>query len=177
MKRLLLVSFIAFSALGSCARTELAGPPNLRLGRDECAECGMIINEDRCSSGMLINREGVKEHALFDDVGCMLDWAHERPERVVRAFVHDHATRDWVPAEQATYVLADETKLPTPMGSGIAAFGTTSSAELTAREHAGEVLDYASLVRARREWMEARYGRPDRAPVDSTVTQSNGGSK
>ena len=162
MKRaLFLLTFL--STLSACTRTELTGPPNLRLGRDECAECGMIINEDRCSAALLISDDGGREHALFDDIGCMLDY--ERPVTVIETFVHDHATRAWVPASQATFILVDEKSFSTPMGSGMATFADPAQAAAAAAAHAGRTLDFSALPDARREWMRTRFGSPDRAPV------------
>ncbi|HYE60756.1 MAG TPA: nitrous oxide reductase accessory protein NosL [Phycisphaerales bacterium] len=152
--------------LPSCVKNDADGPPNLRLGRDECVECGMIINEDRCSSAMVVNNEGVKEARLFDDIGCMLDYAHEHADKAEPAgFVHDHGTRGWVKMDQAWFVLADEEKLKTPMGSGLVAFAGREEAEKAAAAHGGTVMEYAKLSAARRAWMEARYGSPERAPA------------
>ena len=59
MSRLLIIlgaGLAAASLLAGCDRAPLSGPPELRLGRDECVECGMIINDDRCSSDPCTNR-------------------------------------------------------------------------------------------------------------------------
>ena len=161
--------------LPSCVQTDLNAPPNLRLGRDECIECGMIISEDRCSAAMVLNNEGVREPALFDDIGCMLDYAREHPEKTTpTGFVHDHSTRAWVPLDKAWFALIDETKIKTPMGSGIVAFGRRPDAESLAAAYAGTVIDYASLPAARKAWMEARYGSPDRAPIGASLSPTGG---
>jgi copper chaperone NosL len=151
-------------ALAACNRRDMSGPPNLRLGRSECAECGMIINEDRFSGGMTVERDGAVEPLLFDDIGCMLDYMHDHPElRVGAAYVHDHATRAWVAAGEAVFLCSDETKLATPMGSGIAAFAAKAVAEEAQRTLGGDLLDYPGLAPARRARMEQRYGTPNRA--------------
>ena len=167
LNRLLTLGLLCAAPAG-CIRQELSGPPELRPGRDECAECGMIINEERCSAALLVSRDGVKEHALFDDIGCLLDYAQERPDEVLEVFVHDHTTRAWLEAERATFILADETKLKTPMGSGIAAFADPDAAELAAREFSGRTLRHTDLAQARKDWMRERFGSPDRPPAGGT---------
>ena len=144
-----------------CDRAELNGPPDLRVGRDECGECGMIINEDRCSCAFLIEREGVREHVMFDDIGCMLDFEHQSNEgvRIIDGFVRDHASRAWVPVDTAAFLMADREILKTPMGSGIVAFGTRADAQSLRETVGGEILDYQQLRPARRAWMEARFGK------------------
>src|SRR5690606_35950302 len=128
MKRALLgvavSGLAALALLPGCSRGELSGPPELRVGRDECGECGVIISEDRCSSAILVERGGRREHVLFDDIGCMLDYERGRAGEfaAVDAFVHDHPTRAWVRAADAHFLFADRDLLPTPMGSGIVAY-------------------------------------------------------
>jgi copper chaperone NosL len=169
MNRALLLIPLLAAALSACNRTELTGPPDLRLGRDECAECGMIINEDRCSSALLISTDGTREHALFDDIGCMLDYSPELPAVIIESFVHDHPTRVWLTAHDATFILADEKSFPTPMGSGLAAFADPAAAQRAADTHAGRTLTFDALPEARREWMRNRFGSPDRAPITPTT--------
>lgn len=166
-------AFLALGVMGSaalmvpcCRRAPLTGPPQLRLGRDECIECGMIINEDRCSSAFLIEREGLREYVMFDDIGCMLDYQHEQGAdiRIVEGFVHDHGSRAWVSRDAAAFLFADRIKIPTPMGSGIVAFAGHAEAERAQAELGGQIMDYKSLIPARRAWMEKLYGKPRSAP-------------
>lgn len=150
--------FFAACLLAGCARTEGDGPPRVRLGRDECRECGMIIAEERSAGALIVDRGGRRGAMLFDDIGCMLDAEEKADLGVVRRFAHDYATKAWTSADTAVFVLADGEKLPTPMGSGIAAFANREGA-LKAREHSGgETLGYAELRAARRAQMKARYG-------------------
>jgi copper chaperone NosL len=149
--------------LPSCERQALTGPPDLRLGRDECAACGMLINEDRCSSALLLRREGVAEHACFDDIGCMLDYEFDtKGLEVLDRFLHDHPTRRWVNANAAIILYSDPDKVATPMGSGIIAFADRAAAEDAKTKFGGDLLDFAALVPARRAWMQQRYGKPDK---------------
>ena len=55
----LLLSVICAITLVGCGGDDLSGPPTLRLGSDECAECGMIIGEERCSSSSATARASI----------------------------------------------------------------------------------------------------------------------
>jgi copper chaperone NosL len=148
--------------LPACNREPLSGPPELRLGRDECGECGMLINEDRCSTAFLVERDGRREYVMFDDLGCMLDYEHDgKAGTIVDGFVRDYDTRAWLRSDDAVYLFTDPKTLPTPMGSGMIALAQRETAEEKQAHVDGEILDYQELAKARREWMYERYGRPD----------------
>lgn len=153
---------LVWAFASGCAEPPLDGPPELRLGRAECAECNMLISEDRCSSALLIEDRGRREHLLYDDVGCMLDDERDGlgQRTVLKRYVHDHGTRAWLDASAAVFVLTDPKKVMTPMGSGILAFARSEDARNAVAAHGGETMDYTALVEARRAWMEARYGTP-----------------
>lgn len=170
---------IAVVALGlgapSCSRPALSGPPELKLGRDECADCGMLVSEDRCSSALLIEVSGVREHAIFDDIGCMLDYMHEPPAdtRAVEAFVHDHGTRQWISADASFVLFADRAKLKTPMGFGIVAVASRNEAERLQRSYGGEIVSW-SEASARRLVMKHRPVPPVPPDARGTDAQETG---
>jgi hypothetical protein len=158
---------MAAALLPSCNRGDISGPPELRLGRDECGECGMLINEDRCSSAILVERPGGaltrREYIMFDDIGCMLDYEHDRGGEytLVDGFVRDHGTRQWVRAGDAFFLFADRERLLTPMGTGMIAFATQAAAAEKQQEVQGEIMSYQQLGTARRQWMWGQYGTPE----------------
>jgi copper chaperone NosL len=136
------------SGLTACRQEALSGPPTLHLGRDECAGCGMIISEDRSSSALLLENAGERSYALFDDIGCMIDYeAAQKNGSVVDRFVHDWQSKAWVNASSAWFVRAPEGKVATPMGSGVVAFADRATAEAKAQEVGGAAVDY-EVVRA-----------------------------
>jgi copper chaperone NosL len=146
---------------GGCSRPPLSGPPELRLGREECAECGMLVVENRFSAAALVERSGEKVYEYFDDIGCMLDRDDDRDgsSTVDARYVHDHATGAWLLAEHALYVRVDHRRLQTPMGSGLAAFGDRAEAEKLRASFGGDHLDWDSVCTARRT---LKAGRRDR---------------
>lgn len=148
-----LAALMIVAAASGCAEKPLTGPPEIRLGREECAECGMLISEERCSSALLVERGGRREHEMYDDIGCMLDSELERgPERrILERYVHDYESKQWIAADAAVFLLGDPDALATPMGSGIIAFSGRQIAESVRGSHGGTLLGYAELPGARHQ--------------------------
>lgn len=159
-----LLAVVLLAVLAGCAREELSGPPTLRLARDECAECGMLINEDHAAAAVIIEHAGRREYLLFDDIGCLLD--KERSPAIagqVRArFVHDHDTRAWIDADAPAvrFLKADPGALPTPMGTGIGAFSNPEAADAARQKLGGEVFNFNALAEHRAAWIRERFGTP-----------------
>ncbi|HRJ48963.1 MAG: nitrous oxide reductase accessory protein NosL [Phycisphaeraceae bacterium] len=153
----------AVTMLTACDQRERTGPPELRLGRDQCAQCGMIIMEDRCSSATLVEDRGRRSYRLFDDIGCMLDDLRENPAAVtvIDRFVHDHGTRAWIRAADAVFFYADPISLHTPMGTGIVAFAARADAQALHAIHGGEILDEPAISAARARRVLARQRGED----------------
>jgi nitrous oxide reductase accessory protein NosL len=135
---ILLAVVLCIPVLG-CEPAVTDGPPSIRLGQDLCAHCGMIITDARSAAGSIVEVDGQRSRVLFDDIGDMIDY-HARPdaEPVLRRYVTDFKTRQWVTFEQAHLVHAPA--VHTPMGSGLLAFTLSQDAQAAAREHPGRVL-------------------------------------
>lgn len=111
----------------------------------------MLIAEERSAGALLVDRDGRRDYLHFDDIGCLLDFSSD-PERtgtVTEVYVHDHESRAWIDAEAASYVCAEPGAIRTPMGSGIAAFGSRETADGMAGSVGGVVLDYAGVAQRR----------------------------
>jgi nitrous oxide reductase accessory protein NosL len=148
-----------FVWLAACEQAPLTGPPDLKLGQQECGDCGMLINDDRCCCAILINPDGTRrEHVLFDDIGCMLEYTANKPDvKVNEHWVRDYLARTWVRAESASFLMSE--RIHTPMGSWIVAFGDRSAADAARKDNDGRVLTWDEVIIARSEWMESRYGK------------------
>jgi copper chaperone NosL len=130
----------------ACVRGQTtAAPPEIRYGEDVCAECNMIISDVRFAAGYAHEIGDDRYESLaFDDIGDMLVHAGKHPEhQIVAWYVHDYVTKEWLDATEAHYVLSQA--LHTPMGFGIAACGTAESAQQTAGELNGTVVDWDGL--------------------------------
>lgn len=165
-----IASCILLAVLAGCAREELSGPPTIRLARDACAECGMLINEDHAAAAVIIENAGRREYLLFDDIGCLLDTerSSDVAGRVRARFVHDHHRRAWIDADApgVRFLKTDPGALPTPMGTGMAAFDSAEAAEAARQTLGGEVFDFAGLAAHRAAWIRERFGTPRQPPAD-----------
>jgi len=130
-----------------CGNAEDSGPPAVHVGESVCAECGMIISDKRFATATIIEDErGRSRPILFDDFNCQ----HNHPSAArpaLATWVHDHATSQWIPAEQAFYVHSPG--LLTPMASSIAAFEDVDHAEAMADDLGGRVLTHQQLQAGR----------------------------
>lgn len=146
MNRAWIVVAVA-ATLGACQSEPPDGPPALHLGRDECASCGMIVNEAKCSCALLIQEGDQREYRVFDDIGCMLDFERVHPGTpVLSQFVHDHATGAWLEGRDGTFLVAPQGRLTTPMGSGVIAFARRSEAEQKQHDTGGALTGLDGLA-------------------------------
>lgn len=119
----------------------------------------MLVSEDRCSSALLVDDRGRRDYLFYDDIGCMLDSERDGSSpQVLERYVHDYNTRQWVRAEEATFVFAHPKQLHTPMGSGMVAFATETNAKQSAAQLNAMVLSFTDLVLARRAYMDEHFG-------------------
>ena len=147
MKKLPLLLLLLTAVLAACAQgaTELA-PPVIHYGEDVCAECNMIISDERFASAIGYEvQPGRYETASFDDIGDMLDYTDKHPDQLpVAWYVHDYESKEWTDATAASYVVTD--KVATPMASGILAFASRDRADVMAYSLGLEVMDWETLL-------------------------------
>lgn len=123
----------------------------------------MMINEDRCSSALRVLQHGASDQALFDDIGCMMRYLETPPDgvEVRQVYVHNHQTRVWLKAGEATFVMAPRDRLKTPMASGIVAVDPREQANSLAEQVGGVVLDWKGVQEA---WRARNSQRPGSKP-------------
>jgi copper chaperone NosL len=139
---LMLLAFVL--VLTACGQTtDLDAPPQLILGQDVCDECSMIINEARFAASYVTTEGEVRR---FDDIGDMLVYDLKHDEEVLRYWVHDYHTEEWVDAAGATFVMSSD--LTTPMAWGLAAFANEDEAEAFAAENGGTMSTLDELLEA-----------------------------
>ena len=70
--------------LTACARDgDAPRPPEILYGQDLCTQCGMVIDDPRFAAASLLNDGEVLK---FDDVGEMLIFHMDHPEKQVQAW-------------------------------------------------------------------------------------------
>lgn len=141
----LFVAMLALGPLGACAEDDPTAPPEIVYDSSVCDFCNMIISDSRFAAATIVEDEaGRPAPRLFDDYNCQLNDEAEAPDRIVLTrWVHDHGSREWLPAAEAHFVIADD--LRTPMASHAAAFAQRDAAEQAASEWGGEVIDLDAL--------------------------------
>ncbi|MGA9453038.1 MAG: nitrous oxide reductase accessory protein NosL [Verrucomicrobiia bacterium] len=125
-KNLLWLASLALVVTGCNQQTALV-PPKIHYGLETCADCGMIINDPHYAAALAWHAapDGPTQSAVFDDIGCLLNWhRHHADAKVLATWVKNVRTAAWLDATSAIYVKSK--RLQTPMGWGIAAGATTN---------------------------------------------------
>jgi len=137
MRGILLAILLATAACGH----EKPKPVEIDAG-EMCASCKMAISQKKYAAEF-IDKDGAA--IKFDDIGCMIRFIkeHEVKINVEAYFVVDYTTHSWLDARSATYVRSSA--LPSPMGSGLAAFKDRPEAEAFAVKYHGRLLGFDDL--------------------------------
>ncbi len=130
--RYALILFMALSLFACGDGKPPAGPAEVHYGEDVCDRCKMIISDQRFAAQYRANTGQVKK---FDDFGCMAaELGNDGgKDEVGGIYVTDFTTSAWLDARKAHYLKSPD--IASPMGYGIAAFGT--EAALKADPHNG----------------------------------------
>lgn len=137
-------SLAALLLLGGCSESVPVAPPVIHYGEDLCAQCGMIISDDRFAAALVLEGPAGapdrREALAFDDVGCLLLAETRHANRAVAGrWVRDFRSDRWLVAGDAVFV--QSTGLHSPMAFGLAACADRASAQRLAGEFPGEILD------------------------------------
>lgn len=157
------VAWLAIVGTAACGGAPSAGPPEIHLGLDACDGCGMTITDMRYAAAAAEGVGAEVRTVKFDDIGCLARW-QAGPARGAagRAWVHDRDSGSWIDAGSASF--ARDESLPTPMGSGIAAFARAASADDFAGEHGGERLSWSAILVRAGEGSLASRSRTSQGP-------------
>lgn len=126
--------------LASCGGgPDLSQPPELRIGRDICAECGMTIDSCRFAAAYY-EPDGNMHH--FDDLGDLLQFIGKQEVVPAPVWVYDYDTCNPLAADAATFVVSPAIGAP---HHGIVAFGEAAAADALAHELDGRVMRWPEL--------------------------------
>jgi len=129
--------------LAACAQKP-ADPVEIEPS-DMCSYCKMAISEKRYAAEF-IDKQG--EAYKFDDLGCMKQFLQtkELGQDGGNLFAIEYESRQWLPAQLASFVRSNQFK--TPMSGGIVAIREKTRAEQLAQEIQGTVMTFAELFGA-----------------------------
>lgn len=141
-RRALLLSLAAVALTACGEEADASKPPDLKLGKDTCHRCGMMISEERHAAA-LVDKKG--DAQLFDDTGEMLMTAQEEGVNDRHVWVHDFDSGStWIDGTKAFYVASKN--VMTPMGTGVVAFAERRKAEVLATAQAGTTMDWNEML-------------------------------
>jgi copper chaperone NosL len=145
---LLLVTLLSLGCVGDAEKPEVSVSPGeiqpvpIEEG-DRCPECGMYVKPYENWACEVFLKTGKVEK--FDDPGDMFIYYSKHKDEVVKIFVKDYYTQEWIDGEKAFYVT--RARIPTPMGFGIVPFLTRDKAEAFKKDYtAGEILSFEELA-------------------------------
>ncbi len=142
MKKFVFLLITLGFLLSACGGSvDLTQPPEILYGEDVCIRCDMIISEARFAAGYSTN-DG--EFRIFDDIGGMFAYVHEKQEDIAVFWVHDYETAEWIEAEAAFYVVNEN--VYTPMSFGAVAFSDEATAKNFATENQTMVMSFADTM-------------------------------
>ncbi|MCL4239853.1 MAG: nitrous oxide reductase accessory protein NosL [Dehalococcoidia bacterium] len=139
---------VAVVAAGTAGFTLLPGDepqtgiPEVKLGKQQCARCGMVIADGRFAAAW---RDADGKARVFDDPGCMLlDQLELAPAEGTQFWVADYRDETFIDATLAAYVVSGAIR--SPMAYGIAAFATRAAADGALGELGGTVADWRGVL-------------------------------
>jgi len=119
--------------LAACASSTGSQAPEINYGYDTCANCGMLIMDNRYAAATTLKNGEVRK---FDNVADMIAFHHEHPDQdVERWWAHDYQTQQWLDALQSHYVLVQGKDTCSSLQKDILAFASSDSAKAMADEH------------------------------------------
>jgi copper chaperone NosL len=158
-----LTGLACIAALAGCLPGDRDRPPSFRLGEESCAQCRMIISDERFAAA-LASEAG--EPLKFDDVGCLV--LHEQGLRRsgTTLWVHEYLGSAWVKADDVWFV--HSRRIASPMGYGLGAVAQGHRAG--AGEEDSRLLRFDQLY-------EVLNTEPDGSDAGSLKAQLNGTDK
>lgn len=140
--RVLGILVVALVVLVGCGDNKQSlDPPKINYGVD-MSEMGMPVVDERFTVATLPTDS--KEWLLFDDIGEFLKYHQNVSDDFQVMWVPDHNTKEWVKAEDAWFVQADEFCY-SPMKWCVAAFAEEESARSAHNEHGGEIWNWTEV--------------------------------
>ena len=138
MRGLILIGLLL---LAGCGAPRADRPPEIRYGKDLCAECRMILGDKRVAAALA---DEAGEIQKFDDIGCVTMYQSKIGTAPKNFWVHDYATEEWMEGKDAFFAQADN--VITPMGYGVAAFSSRAGAQQFVEQQQGRIIPWEGML-------------------------------
>jgi nitrous oxide reductase accessory protein NosL len=136
------LTFALLVFLGACSSAAPPKPVEIAEG-DTCTFCKKPIADTRFAAEFVTKDGFVRK---FDDIGCMIEHSKKGNRNAIAAFFTvDHDKKNWMKAEDMSYLRSKNLK--TPGGSGIAAFADKSRTQALAAQFQGEAVGFEDLMK------------------------------
>ena len=134
------IAMISLMLLNSCT----AGPEALKIGKDNCSFCKMIVSDNRYGAEIITRKGKVYK---FDDGHCLLSFiqskAVEKKEMSNVYFTDFTGNHTLIKADDA--FLFQSESFSGPMNGNIAAFSNEDSMKKIAQQHKGVIVTWKQL--------------------------------
>ena len=142
MHRLTILTAFLWAVLLGCGPHGRGTTLKISYGRDVCSECRMIISDPQFTA---VFSDANGEIFKFDDIGCMKLYEERNRPEVKVMWVRDYASQKWLDGSKAFFVFSKS--LVTPMGHGIAAFGSKDGALNFLKEREGRIVPWEEMTK------------------------------
>lgn len=142
MKRMLGMLMVSGAAcIAGCGGADPDRPPEVIIGDSVCAECNMIISDERWATATVVDGPRGPTPLLFDDFNCQVNHeARHTDLSILTRWSHSHASSAWIRTGDAVFLVSPG--LRSPMGSGVAAYAGRDEADAFLDELGGDLVGF-----------------------------------
>jgi len=134
------IAMISLVLLNSCT----AGPEALKIGKDNCSFCKMIVSDNHFG-GEVITRKG--KVYKFDDAHCLLSFIHSKAvekKEIDKVYFTDFTGKHTLIKADDAFLLQSDF-LKGPMNGNIVAFSNEDSMKKIAQQYKGVIVTWKQL--------------------------------
>jgi len=147
-RAMMILTFLLVAIMGlnlvACNRDTSDGPPNVILDDSVCAECGMILSDERFVTASILKSDDELKPVVFDDFNCQLNFEQKHLDLVIiKRWSHSYTDSTWVDTAAGWFVQSPQIR--SPMASNFAFFEHQSDAAEFATLKEGEVMSFDAV--------------------------------
>lgn len=121
-----------------------SGPQPIKVGKDACTFCKMMVTDARFASEIITTKGRV---LVFDDLHCLFSYQKQHQDlQAHEVWINVYDEKDRL-INAGNAVFLNSTNLNSPMGGNIAAFTSKENAEKALRQFSGAIYSWQNLPR------------------------------